>query len=62
MRRPGSVICPVFACYNWYITKLSEGASQGGVEALRLAAKLLGLGCETSPSAVANSMAFFIST
>ena len=35
------------------IDELSEGALTGVAEALRLAAKLLGLGRETSPSAVA---------
>ena len=42
--------------------KPSEGALKGVAEALRLAAKLPGLGREASPSDAANSMGFFIST
>ena len=41
---------------NTYIN--SEGALQGVAEAIRLAAKLLGLWREASPSAVVNSMEF----
>ena len=37
---------------------LSEGALKGAAGALRLSAKLLGLGREASPSAVSISMAF----
>jgi len=42
--------------------KLSEGALKGAAEALRLAAKLLGLGREASPSAAASLKEFFVST
>jgi hypothetical protein len=42
------------------VYKLSEGALKGVAEALRLAAKLLGLGWEASPNAEADSMEFFI--
>ncbi|MEK4713943.1 hypothetical protein [Sporosarcina sp. FA15] len=44
------------------VYKLSEGALQGVAEALRLTAKLSGLGREASPSAEGNSMGFFIPT
>lgn len=41
--------------------QMSEGALQGGAEALRLAAKLLGLGREASPCTLASSMEYFMS-
>ena len=60
----GGCFCSNVYMLNKWITynELSEGALQGVAEALRLAAQLLGLGREASPSAVANSMKFYIST
>lgn len=43
-----------------YLYQPSVGPLQRVAEALRLAAKLLGLRREASPSAEANSMGFFI--
>jgi hypothetical protein len=59
---PSGCYLRLYMLNNDYQYKLSEGALQGVAEALRLVAKLPGLGREASLSAAADSMEFFIST